>query len=343
MRQERASFSAWCLQALLLAAVPLQVSAAPADVASGSGPEAGLDPLLDPELFASPTRADHIGRILVPVLINGRGPFRMVVDTGASQSTISPRAAGLLGLTSVNQPSVRVNGITGTAELPSVAVDRLQCGDFVLEHVMLPVVWAPVMSNADGILGVGGLTKHRLLVDFQHNRVSLAGTRSALPDFLRVPAKRLDGGLFTVAARIGGVKVTAIIDTGSQRTLGNLALRDALLANHRHDAKPEMTTVYGATTDVSTGEMALAPPISLGTVTIDSVTVVYGDFHIFEVWNLATSPAVIIGMDVLGTVRALAIDFARSELYFKSIENGPNVSHGMSMAPNPLDHLASAR
>jgi hypothetical protein len=48
-------------------------------------------------------------------------------------------------------------------------------------------------------------------------------------------------------------------------------------------------------------------------------------------------------MDVLGTVRALAIDFARSELYFKSIENGPNVTRGMSMVSNPLDHFASAR
>ena len=35
-------------------------------------------------LFASPTRMDRIGRILVPVSINGRGPFRMLVDTGAA-------------------------------------------------------------------------------------------------------------------------------------------------------------------------------------------------------------------------------------------------------------------
>jgi predicted aspartyl protease len=322
-----------------------QPAASSAPPSAGSEAAATANPLVDPDLFAAPTRIDRIGRILVPVLINGQGPFRMLVDTGASQSTISPRAAAALGLQSGNQPSVRVNGITGTADLPSVGIDRMECGDFIIEHVQLPVVWAPVMSNADGILGVAGLTKHRLLVDFQRNRVSLARTRSSLPDFLRVPAKRLDGGLFTVTARIGGVKVTAVIDTGSERTLGNLALRNALLAQRSKNAKAEVTNVYGATTEISTGEVAVSPPMSFGDVTVDTVEVVYGDFHIFDVWNLAKRPAVIIGMDVLGTVRALAIDFARSEIYIKGIrEGGPDVGHGMSRgeAPSSVDRLAAA-
>jgi hypothetical protein len=55
-----------------------------------------------------------------------------------------------------------------------------------------------------------------------------------------------------------------------------------------------------------------------GTAKITQVAVVYGDFHIFEVWSLQAEPAMIIGMDVLGTVRALAIDFQQSDLYLKS-------------------------
>lgn len=35
----------------------------------------------EPEpLYASPTRLDRIGRVVAPVMINGRGPFRLVVD-----------------------------------------------------------------------------------------------------------------------------------------------------------------------------------------------------------------------------------------------------------------------
>ncbi|MGH8223690.1 MAG: peptidase A2A, partial [Woeseiaceae bacterium] len=33
--------------------------------------------------FVAPTRRDKIGRIWAPVLINGQGPFRLVLDTGA--------------------------------------------------------------------------------------------------------------------------------------------------------------------------------------------------------------------------------------------------------------------
>src|SRR5437763_1459924 len=48
--------------------------AATADTAAptaASGQEEAL-------LFASPTTRDHIGRIVVPVTINGKGPFRFI-------------------------------------------------------------------------------------------------------------------------------------------------------------------------------------------------------------------------------------------------------------------------
>ena len=37
---------------------------------------------------AASTRRDRIGRVWVPVMINGRGPLRLVVDTGATTSVI---------------------------------------------------------------------------------------------------------------------------------------------------------------------------------------------------------------------------------------------------------------
>ena len=40
--------------------------------------------------FAAPTLRDRIGRIWAPVLINGRGPYRLVLDTGATHSAIIP-------------------------------------------------------------------------------------------------------------------------------------------------------------------------------------------------------------------------------------------------------------
>ncbi len=48
------------------------------------------------------------------------------------------------------------------------------------------------------------------------------------------------------------------------------------------------------------------------------VEIVYGNFHIFEVWGMQDKPAMIIGMDILGTVASLGIDFKNQDVYVGS-------------------------
>jgi len=314
------------LPGMLLTAIASAASAPPV-VSTGSPPQPAADATpgstapTEDLLFASPTRLDHIGRIVAPVMVNGQGPFRFIVDTGASRSTVSPRLAQTLGLTPAAELPLKVNGITGTADVPSVAIHRIQAGDLVIEDTRLPVVWAPLMAGADGILGVAGLKGERIFVDFKHNRVVISRTRNGgTPQgFDRVPARLLPGGLLVVSARVGGVRVEAVIDTGSERTIANHALRDALAWRRRKGEVARVTDVYGATTEVASGQVDKAPTIDFGGVKISNVTVVYGNFHIFRVWGMESRPALIIGMDVLGTVNALAIDFQRSELYIDSV------------------------
>ena len=314
------------LPGVLLTAIASAASAPPV-VTTGSPPQPAADATpgstapTEDLLFASPTRLDHIGRILAPVMVNGQGPFRFIVDTGASRSTVSPRLAQTLGLTPAAELPLKVNGITGTADVPSVAIHLIQAGDLVIEDTRLPVVWAPLMAGADGILGVAGLKGERIFVDFKHNRVVISRTRNGgTPQgFDRVPARVLPGGLLVVSARVGGVRVDAVIDTGSERTIANNALREALAWRRRKGEVARVTDVYGATTEVASGQVDRAPTIDFGGVKISNVTVVYGDFHIFRVWGMESRPALIIGMDVLGTVNALAIDFQRSELYIDSV------------------------
>lgn len=311
---------------LLLAALALPAAAAPPGAylwwSELTRPQfvGPAQPPADTALLASPTRSDQIGRILVPVMLNGSGPFLFVVDTGASHSTISPRAAAALGLAPAPDSLVTVNGITGTDQLPAVPIERLQAGDLVMENTHLPVVSAPMLAGSDGILGAAGLTSERILVDFQHDRVVItrAHGAGAVADFVKIPAKRVRGGLIMVRALVGRVRVNAVIDTGSERTLGNLALRDALRAKHPTSPIALVTAVYGATSEVSSGEVAVAPVIALGSARIASLAVVFGGFHIFKVWDLEGQPALVLGMDALGTLQALSIDFARGELYVRS-------------------------
>lgn len=293
-----------------------------ASLASLSGPVAAEPAATseDASLFAVPTTFDHIGRVVVPAMINGKGPFRFIVDTGATHSTVSPDLVRALGLKPTEIPSIVLNGITGTAQVNAVTLDTLQTGDLIVDGVVAAVVSAPVMAGADGIFGAAGLTEKCLSVDFERNRVRVA--RSVEPalrkDALKVHALRLTHGLITVDSQVGRVPTLAVIDTGSERTLGNLALRNALKLRNRTGAVALVTSVYGATEQVERGELSIAPTISIDAIRINEVQVVYGDFHIFKVWGMADRPALIVGMDVLGTVSALGIDFKNQDLYFTS-------------------------
>lgn len=290
----------------------------------------------DPTLFASPTTKDHIGRIVAPVKINGKGPFRFIVDTGASDSTVSPELAQTLGL-QATEDAILLDGITGTSRVPSVHIDVLQAGDLTFKSLRLPVVWAPVMGGADGILGIAGLKSERIIVDFRRNRVTIARARDVIPPagFVRIPAHRLENGLIMINADVGWVRARAIIDTGAEHSLGNLALRDALRAVRSRSGNRKLTNVYGSTEEVVPGELLKSEVIGLGRVKIADVTLVYGDFHIFDVWNMRDRPALIIGMDVLGAVQALAIDFRSQELFLESSFFGVQAQPQVPCAPQP--------
>jgi predicted aspartyl protease len=296
-------------------------AAAAAPPTTASGHEEAL-------LFASPTTRDHIGRIVVPVTINGKGPFRFIVDTGANHSTISPGLVQTLGLQPSEVASFLLDGITGSAQVTFVTVDRLQAGELTIEGTELPVVSADIMGGADGILGAAGFTTKSLMVDFQHNRVAISHAVAAAvrTDSTRIHALRVTHGLITLQTLVGGVRVQAVIDTGSERTLGNLALRDALRMPGRRGAVVEVTSVYGATEKIESGEIRFAPTITIESLRIIDVAIVYGDFHIFKVWEMADKPAMIIGMDVLGTVPALGIDFERQDVYLAGARASENMN-----------------
>ncbi len=350
--------TAWAAGVAPRAAVP-PVSASPHQPSSGTpnapgnsppvprptAAEAGLPPppgapastaqLLPPQdlLFACPTTLDYLGRVVADVTIDGKGPFRFVVDTGANYSTISPQLAALLGLKPSLSREIRVTGITGSAQFASVPIEMLKAGDLEIADTRFPVIWSPMMAGAAGILGAAGLSQDRLTVDFRRDKVEIARSPGQeFPwDFTRVWATRLPGGLLSIPGRVGDVRVRAIIDTGSQHTLGNLALYRALYAHQRGKGQYKRADVYGATRQVGAGKLQLAPLIDLGAIKISGVALVFGGFHIFKAWHLTERPTMILGMDVLGTVNAFAIDFKYGEFGVKTV-----YTSGLAERPAPV-------
>jgi hypothetical protein len=272
--------------------------------------------------YVAPTRRDQIGRIWAPVFINGRGPFRLVLDTGASTSAITAMVAMALGIATDRSPAVMMRGVTGAARVPTVRVDTLSVGDVAVDSPMLPIV-PDAMGGAEGILGSEGLAGKRIYIDFHHDQISITYSHDerAGRDFVRVPFRSLRGQLIVVDAIVGNVHAKAIIDTGGQTTIANLALRDALARTMRRP-KGVPDQIVGATLAVENGEIIATPAIELGSVRMMDPGVTFADLYIFKQWNLTQEPAILIGMDALGVLDTLVIDYRRHELQLRASKRG---------------------
>ncbi len=274
--------------------------------------------LANPEpLFAAPTRLDRIGRVMTHVKVNGKGPFRFVIDTGASRSTLAPHLAKALGLTQATGRNVMLNGVTGAAEVPTVIVDSIEIGALKFTDQHLPVIFTSIMGNADGILGVAGFNDQRIDVDFKRDRVQVLASNGRRPHFSMVTARahRNNNGLMIVDLRVGRrLKTKAVIDTGAERTLGNLALQEALNKGRRRKREPVSAIVHGATPDIADGDVQEIKEASLGDMRLSNLEVIFADFHVFKLWGLDKEPALLVGMDMLGVLERLVIDYRRNEV-----------------------------
>jgi len=269
--------------------------------------------------YVSPTRRDQIGRIWAPVMINGRGPFRLVLDTGASHSAITASVALALGIPTDRSPPVILRGVTGFATVPTIRVDTLSVGDVAVDQAILPIV-PDALGGAEGVLGSEGLLGKRIFIDFRHDRINIAYSKNerSAPGFISVPFHSLRGTLVVVDAFVGPVRCKAIIDTGGQVTIANLALKNAL-TGMGGAARAKMDTIIGATKDIQKGELMDTPAIGLGAITIHDPGVTFSDLYIFKQWRLTSEPAILIGMDTLGLLDTLIIDYRRHELQLRML------------------------
>ena len=307
---------------LILQSPPAETIPAPAPPAAtpSQTPQVQPTPLgeltvtADEPRFVAPTRRDRIGRIWAPVLINGRGPFRLVLDTGATHSAVTAKIAEALGITLEYPGTTTLQGATGRVKVPVMPVESLEVGELLMLPKRLPVV-PDALGGAEGVLGTDGLGDKRITIEFRHDRITIMRSRNerAPPGFVVVPVKFLRGRLLVVDAWLGGVRTKAIIDTGGQATLGNTALRDALA--RRRDAKTSVPDeVIGATLDIETGDRIATPSVVMGDIMIRNAAMTFSDFAIFRHWKMTDEPAMLVGMDVLGLIDTLIIDYRRREL-----------------------------
>jgi predicted aspartyl protease len=270
----------------------------------------------------APTRIDTghdlNEHMMAPVGINGQGPFQFLIDTGANTSCVSTALADRLALTPGDR--TRVHTMAGVSERPSVLINRLDVGDRSRRKVVAPSF--PIQGDGvDGVLGVDWLKGQRLVLGFKTRTLEITRSRDepGASDRVIVPARRRFGQLTIIDADLNGERISGMIDSGSQVSVCNRPLRDLVMAAEARRGPGATHRSIGLETlagEHFTAEELYLPFLRLGGLRLGNVPIVYAESHVFDLWGLKETPAVILGMDLLTQFDAVSLDFGRSKVRF---------------------------
>ena len=254
-------------------------------------------------------------RMTVPVLINGKGPFRFIVDSGATRTVISSRLAAALGLPSAGM--VPLHSVGGESQVPAVQIDNLYVGALPAKAIVAPVLEETDLGG-EGILGIDTLAHKKVVIDLVHNRMSVEPAdrivRPAATNEIVVTARSRFGQLVLADADVSGQRIYAIVDTGSMVTIGNLTLQDKLVRRKR--AAPLPVTITDVTGRKIVASYAPIADLRLGAVHLQNVVAAFDDAHVFDRFGLTKKPAMLLGMDVMQAFTRVSIDFGRRKVRF---------------------------
>ena len=285
----------------------------------------------DPTLEQVATDRDKAHRVTAPVMLNGRGPYEFVVDTGANVYTG-------LWFPPNSRPSWDCRRRGEPRCMGSLVLNRLLwrwSSDWRSAGSRPPRLKTPLLTRgrlgADGLLGVDVLRNRRLAIDFRRNTITIYRANASTlglslsvkdsrlnqsghspdgTDYTIVPARMRFGQLIVVDADLGGVPVVAFLDSGSQNTVGNLQLYNKLKARPELlSVRPLNVQLTSATGQIANGELSRVPTLRLGGLGIADLSAVFADLHIFKLWDLADRPAILIGIDVMRYFEAIELDY----------------------------------
>jgi predicted aspartyl protease len=257
-------------------------------------------------------------RLTVEVTVEGRGPFRFLVDTGANRSVVSHQLASRLSLPPGR--SVRMHSVTGPSQQRTARISGMRVADRALPEISAPLLDAQHV-RADGIIGTDLLRSSLVHFDFKANLLSIGapGSKRAPADedqeTIVVTGKRRDGRLIVTEAEADGQRLTVVLDTGSEVTIGNEALRRALArrGNLVDDRRIELASVTGERLPAS---LMVLDKLELGGLALQGLGIAFADAHTFAVMGLERRPALLLGMNALRAFDSVTIDLGARKLRF---------------------------
>jgi hypothetical protein len=142
-------------------------------------------------------------RAVVLAMLDGKGPYRLAVETGSPNVLLSPRLVGELAL----PPS----GMSGPDSL--FRLDSLRIGDVVVPGLSVGSDRGLAALGVDGVLGLDAYADLLLTVDYPSARLVLSRGTLPPPDGGDILAAVRVGPFMGVPLDVGGVREIGVVDT----------------------------------------------------------------------------------------------------------------------------------
>lgn len=298
-----------CVALLLLAAPLVAEDTNPALETAEAVELAEAAPELTPEMIQA--QRDRYERLTVPVTIEGKGPYRFMVDTGAQATAVSRRIVSDLALPSLGRATLVAMG--SRREVDVVQLDGLEFAGRLFDNLEAPLLEAQNVG-ADGILGLDSLQDMRVLIDFREDRIAVSDAdvdKSQRGYEIVVRARRRLGQMIITNARVDGIKTAVIIDTGAQNSVGNSVLKRKMRA--RGEMLVQSTDVNGVEV---IGNLGFARRMNISGIELAGVPISFARSPVFAALGLEDQPALIMGMRNLQNFDRIAIDFSTARVLF---------------------------
>lgn len=263
---------------------------------------------------------ERYGKPYVMVSINGRGPFRFVIDTGTGgDALVTPELAERLGLPTVGRATLSDPSGQGGKRAPIVQLDSLEVAGVQFTNVRaLSHSFFAEAGTCDGLLGFTLFRDYLLTLDFP-NRVVRLTTGSLTPDGGKaVLPFRMPEGVPLAYLKVDGLQpVEAQLDSGG----GGLVLPEKMAQHLKYDVAP---VVFASGRSVSTRfqmkAAKLASDVKLGRYTFTHPVV---EIHpAFPLVNFGSPP-----------MQIFAITFDQKNLLVRFVSNQKKFS--LSAPPCP--------
>ncbi len=186
------------------------------------------------------------GGIVVPATLNGFGPFRLLLDTGATHSSVSSEVARIVGAPVVATTTVATS--TGSELQEVVRLDRFELGPISSAGLLPSVIRTTGIDPTGTIQGVVGqdiLAGLRYTIDFDARRVEWEGNEARPRRASSVFALEFVHGRFIIELPQRDSTLRLVPDTGSGGLVLFLRSDRARLAMTRSEGTRELATLTG--------------------------------------------------------------------------------------------------